>query len=202
MSYLLIVGAGLRTALRTERDFEKLLAVGLTTIIGAQAFIIMAGVTKLVPLTGITLPFVSSGGSSLVSNYILIALLIRVSDSAARRVGELPDQPTTASTRGGGPTDEDAIEGVSVRALTDQLRARADVPDDVDGLLVVEIDAGSRAAREGLRRGDVILEVNTRQVTSVDAYRDALGQGEDRPILLRVYRPASDGRIFLAIPRG
>ena len=94
MSYLLIVGAGLRTALRTERTFEKLLAVGLTTIIGVQAFIIIGGVIKLVPLTGITLPFVSYGGSSLVSNYILLALLIRVSDSAARRLGEVPDEPT------------------------------------------------------------------------------------------------------------
>jgi len=94
MSYLLIVGAGLRTALRTDREFEKLLAVGLTTIIGIQAFIIIGGVIKLVPLTGITLPFVSYGGSSLVSNYILLALLIRVSDSAARRLGEVPDEPT------------------------------------------------------------------------------------------------------------
>jgi cell division protein FtsW (lipid II flippase) len=94
MSYLLIVGAGLRTALRTERTFEKLLAVGLTTIVGVQAFIIIGGVIKLVPLTGITLPFVSYGGSSLVSNYILLALLIRVSDSAARRLGEVPDEPT------------------------------------------------------------------------------------------------------------
>ena len=94
MSFLLIVGAGLRTALRTEREFEKLLAVGLTTIIGVQAFIIIGGVIKLVPLTGITLPFVSYGGSSLVSNYILLALLIRVSDSSARRLGEMPDQPT------------------------------------------------------------------------------------------------------------
>lgn len=94
MSYLLIVGAGLRTALRTERDFEKLLAVGLTTIIGVQAFIIMGGVIKLIPLTGITLPFVSYGGSSLVSNYILLALLMRVSDSASRRIGETPDEPT------------------------------------------------------------------------------------------------------------
>ncbi|WP_051063025.1 FtsW/RodA/SpoVE family cell cycle protein [Ilumatobacter nonamiensis] len=94
MSYLLIVGAGLRTALRTDREFEKLLAVGLTTIIGVQAFIIIGGVIKLVPLTGITLPFVSYGGSSLVSNYILLALLMRVSDSAARRIGEVPDEPT------------------------------------------------------------------------------------------------------------
>jgi cell division protein FtsW (lipid II flippase) len=94
MSYLLIVGSGLRTALRTEREFEKLLAVGLTTIVGVQAFIIIGGVIKVVPLTGITLPFVSYGGSSLISNYILLALLIRVSDSSARRLGELPDEPT------------------------------------------------------------------------------------------------------------
>ena len=75
IAYLLLIGAGLRTALRTENTFEKLLAVGLTTIIGVQAFIIVGGVIKVVPLTGITLPFVSYGGSSLLSNYILLALL-------------------------------------------------------------------------------------------------------------------------------
>ncbi|MGH9134336.1 MAG: FtsW/RodA/SpoVE family cell cycle protein [Ilumatobacteraceae bacterium] len=94
MSYLLIIGAGLRIALRTDRTFEKLLAVGLTTIVGVQAFIIMGGVIKVVPLTGITLPFVSYGGSSLLSNYVLLALLLRLSDSGARRLGELPDDPT------------------------------------------------------------------------------------------------------------
>ena len=94
MSYLLVVGAGLRIALRTENAFEKLLAVGLTTIMGIQAFIIVGGVIKLVPLTGITLPFVSYGGSSLVSNYVLLALLIRLSDSTARRLHEVPDDPT------------------------------------------------------------------------------------------------------------
>jgi peptidoglycan glycosyltransferase len=96
MAYLLIVGAGLRIALRTDNAFEKLLAVGLTTIMGIQAFIIVGGVIKLVPLTGITLPFVSYGGSSLVSNYILLALLIRLSDSTARRLREIPDDPTMA----------------------------------------------------------------------------------------------------------
>ncbi|MFV0309124.1 MAG: FtsW/RodA/SpoVE family cell cycle protein [Desertimonas sp.] len=94
VAYLLLIGAGLRTALRTDNTFEKLLATGLTTILGVQAFIIIGGVTKLVPLTGITLPFVSYGGSSLVSNYIVLALLIRLSDSAARRRHELPDDPT------------------------------------------------------------------------------------------------------------
>jgi cell division protein FtsW (lipid II flippase) len=96
MAYLLIIGAGLRTALRTDNTFEKLFAVGLTTIVGVQAFIIVGGVIKLVPLTGITLPFVSYGGSSLLSNYILLALLIRLSDSGARRLHELPDDPTPA----------------------------------------------------------------------------------------------------------
>ncbi len=96
MCYLLLVGAGLRVALRTENAFEKLLAVGLTTIMGMQAFIIVGGVIKLVPLTGITLPFVSYGGSSLVSNYVLLALLIRLSDSTARRLHEIPDDPTMA----------------------------------------------------------------------------------------------------------
>lgn len=99
MAYLLIVGAGLRIALRTENAFEKLLAVGLTTIMGIQAFIIIAGVIKLVPLTGITLPFVSYGGSSLVSNYVLLALLVRLSDSTARRLQEIPDDPTLAERR-------------------------------------------------------------------------------------------------------
>jgi cell division protein FtsW (lipid II flippase) len=78
-AFLLMVGAGLRIALRANSPFETLLATGLTTILGLQAFIIMGGVIRLVPLTGITLPFVSYGGSSLVANYILLALLLRVS---------------------------------------------------------------------------------------------------------------------------
>jgi len=94
MSYLLLIGAGLRIALRTDRTFDKLLATGLTTIIGVQAFIIVGGVIKVVPLTGITLPFVSYGGSSLLSNYIVLAILLRLSDASARRLGELPDDPT------------------------------------------------------------------------------------------------------------
>jgi len=94
IAYLLLIGAGLKIALGTEHPFEKLLAVGLTTIIGIQGFIIMAGVVKLLPLTGVTLPLMSYGGSSLLSTYILIALLIRLSDSGARRRGEVPDTPS------------------------------------------------------------------------------------------------------------
>ena len=78
-AFLLLVGAGLRIALRADAPFDKLLATGLTAIAGIQAFIIIGGVIRLVPLTGVTLPFVSYGGSSLVANYVLLALLMRVS---------------------------------------------------------------------------------------------------------------------------
>ncbi len=79
MSFLVLIGSGLRIALRARGGFEKLFAVGLTTLLGVQAFVIMGGVLRVVPLTGITLPFVSYGGSSLVSNYVLLALLMRMS---------------------------------------------------------------------------------------------------------------------------
>jgi cell division protein FtsW (lipid II flippase) len=63
-----MVGSGLRASLRARSEFSKLLALGLTVTLGFQAFIIMAGDIRVLPLTGVTLPFVSSGGSSLISN--------------------------------------------------------------------------------------------------------------------------------------
>jgi cell division protein FtsW (lipid II flippase) len=90
--FLLLVGAGLRIAQTARSDFSRLVATGLTILIGFQAFFIMAGVTRLLPLTGITLPFMAYGGSSLVSNYIVIALLMRISQEGSstpdeRRLG-------------------------------------------------------------------------------------------------------------------
>ncbi|MCU1354741.1 MAG: putative FtsW/RodA/SpoVE family cell cycle protein [Acidimicrobiales bacterium] len=87
VTYLLIIGAGLRIAVQAENAFEKLLATGLTALIGIQSFVIIAGVTRLLPLTGVVLPFVSYGGSALVANYVLLALLIRVSDGNSTRGG-------------------------------------------------------------------------------------------------------------------
>jgi len=85
IAFLLMIGAGLRIAQQAASGFERLLATGLTTLLGFQAFIIMAGVVRLLPLTGVTLPFISYGGSSLLANYVLLALLLRISDDIAKR---------------------------------------------------------------------------------------------------------------------
>lgn len=97
VAYLLIVGAGLRVAQQADHPFDKLLAAGLTALIGLQAFVILAGVTRLLPLTGVVLPFVSYGGSALVANYVLIALLIRISDSTSRKQREQAAQQLQAA---------------------------------------------------------------------------------------------------------
>ena len=84
--YALIAERGFKTAILAEDGFSKLLATGLTAIFALQAFVIIGGVTRVIPLTGVTLPFISYGGSSIVANFILLALLLMVSDKARRRV--------------------------------------------------------------------------------------------------------------------
>ena len=88
LMYVVLVGKGIAIALRSSDGFSKLLAAGLATIIGLQTFVIVGGVTRVIPLTGVTLPFVSYGGSSLVSNFVLLALLVRVSAGPAPRRGD------------------------------------------------------------------------------------------------------------------
>jgi cell division protein FtsW (lipid II flippase) len=88
IGFLLLVGTGLRIAQTARSDFARLVAVGLTTLLGFQAFFIMAGVTRLLPLTGITLPFMAYGGSSLITNYVLVALLMRVSEEGSSTPAE------------------------------------------------------------------------------------------------------------------
>jgi cell division protein FtsW (lipid II flippase) len=85
--YALIVERGFKTALLAGDGFSKLLATGLTAVFALQAFVIIGGVTRVIPLTGVTLPFVSYGGSSIVANFILLALLLLISDRARRPGG-------------------------------------------------------------------------------------------------------------------
>jgi cell division protein FtsW (lipid II flippase) len=96
--FMLLVARGLRASLRTRDDFGQLLASGLTAIFAIQTIIIIGGVTRALPLTGITLPFMSYGGSSLLSNFILIGLLIRISHQGSAA----PDPAHTAEILIGG----------------------------------------------------------------------------------------------------
>jgi cell division protein FtsW (lipid II flippase) len=95
--YLVIAARGFKIALIARDGFSKLLATGLTAVFSIQAFVIIGGVTRVIPLTGVTLPFVSYGGSSIVANFVLLALLLLISDRARREAAEpLPEG------RGGG----------------------------------------------------------------------------------------------------
>ncbi|MGZ5325416.1 MAG: FtsW/RodA/SpoVE family cell cycle protein [Solirubrobacterales bacterium] len=82
--YGLIAVRGFKTALIAPDGFSKLLATGLTAVFALQAFVIIGGVTRVIPLTGVTLPFISYGGSSILANFILLALLLLISDKARR----------------------------------------------------------------------------------------------------------------------
>jgi cell division protein FtsW (lipid II flippase) len=84
ITYLLFVWRGFKTALLARDSFSTLMVAGLTSMFALQVFVIVGGVTRVIPLTGVTLPFISYGGSSILANFVLLALILLVSDRARR----------------------------------------------------------------------------------------------------------------------
>lgn len=98
--YLMFAIRGIYTAARAKSDFSSFASVGVTSIVILQAFIIVGGITRLIPLTGITLPFISQGGSSLLAGFIIVGLLLRAGDEATGRESELAMTHATLHSEG------------------------------------------------------------------------------------------------------
>ena len=121
--FCVLVGKGFKVAVETQDGFGKLLATGLTTILGFQAFIIIGGVTRVIPLTGVTLPFVSYGGSSLLANFVLLALLVRISAGPApKRRRPLLSSPAEAPPVSPRPEDEPEGDPEDAASTTQVIR--------------------------------------------------------------------------------
>ncbi len=117
-------------------------------------------------------------------------------------LGELPEENESGQVQAPSQGTQEGLEGVTVRNLNERMRQMAQVPDEIEGVLVTDVGEQSAAFREGLRQGDVITQINREKVTDTDDYKSMIDKApEGRPLLLRVYKPQQETEIFMAVPR-
>lgn len=129
MVVALLVQRGLRTAIGMSDGFGKLLAAGLAFTIGLQVFIVVGGVTRIIPLTGLTLPFMAAGGSSLVANWIVVAILVKLSDAARRPAARTLGEPGSPSALKAQKASAPATAGSTEHAADSRSRTRSPVTE-------------------------------------------------------------------------
>lgn len=140
--YALLVTRGLRTALTATEPFVKLLSAGLAFVVALQVFSIIGGVTRLLPLTGLTTPFMSQGGSSLLANWVVVALMLMVSNIARKPKPLVPASPVVASLA------SDATQAIPVQRFP---ASQPTPPDPTTGDILTDSAFSAAAPTEQLR---------------------------------------------------